>query len=215
MPAIGLDHDPPKRPEVLVRAEQAHAADGAVEDVVDLTSGGFAGCSRHESEAYETPAFCQTSCVPVSAPVPVSARARECPAGIVERDADPQRRPCPGTAGLDERDVFRLGVGGDDAVERNRVEDPRREHPAIHPPRRQQLEQLARAQGRAAGGVQVTVDRGEEETHGRPGRMGLMSRVGGIGCGGTNPPRSGTCPQEESTFRSRSQESGGLVVYLQ
>jgi len=43
------------------------------------------------------------------------------------------------------------------------VEDPLREHPGIHPPPGQQLAQFARTQGRAAGGVQVTMDRGEEQ----------------------------------------------------
>jgi hypothetical protein len=38
------------------------------------------------------------------------------------------------------------------------VEDACREHPAIRPPRGQQLEQLARTQGGAAGGVKVTMD---------------------------------------------------------
>ena len=42
------------------------------------------------------------------------------------------------------------------------VEHPCREHPAIHPPRGQQLEQLARYIGRAAGGVHVTMDREEK-----------------------------------------------------
>ena len=44
-----------------------------------------------------------------------------------------------------------------------------REHPVIHPPPGQQLERFARTQGRAAGGVQVTMDRGEEQAHGIPG----------------------------------------------
>jgi len=43
------------------------------------------------------------------------------------------------------------------------VQDPCREHPAIHPPRGQQL---AHTQGRAAGGVKVTMDRGEMQAHG-------------------------------------------------
>ncbi len=40
------------------------------------------------------------------------------------------------------------------------------EHLAIHPPRGQQFGQLARTQRRTAGGVQVTVDRGEKQAHG-------------------------------------------------
>src|SRR5271166_1930314 len=49
------------------------------------------------------------------------------------------------------------------------VEDACREHPPIHPPRGQQLKQLARAQSGATGGVMVTMDRGEEQVHGAPG----------------------------------------------
>ena len=49
------------------------------------------------------------------------------------------------------------------------VEDACREQPPIHPPRGQQLKQLARAQSGATGGVMVTMDRGEEQVHGAPG----------------------------------------------
>jgi hypothetical protein len=54
-------------------------------------------------------------------------------------------------------------------VSRSGFRNPCREHPAIHPPPGQQLEQFARTQGRAAGGVQITMDRGEEQAHGIPG----------------------------------------------
>jgi len=59
---------------------------------------------------------------------------------------------------------YRKFQRGEHLVERRYalgVEDPCREHPAIHTPRGQQLEQFARAQGRAARGTQVTMDRGE------------------------------------------------------
>jgi hypothetical protein len=50
-------------------------------------------------------------------------------------------------------------------VSRSGSEHPHREHTAIHPPPGQ-LEQLARTQRRAAGGVQVTMNRSEEQAHG-------------------------------------------------
>ena len=59
------------------------------------------------------------------------------------------------------------------------VEDSCREHAAIHPPRGQQLEQLARTQGGAAGGVQVTMDRGEEQSPGIPGEKAVMRGING------------------------------------
>ena len=105
--------------------------------------------------------------------------------------------------------------GGEHLVERRfplGVEDPRREHPAIRPARGQQLKQLARAQGGAAGGVKVTMDRGEEQAHGAPGGKPKMGSLDGVGCGRTNPLRSRSCPQEETTFRRHSQDSGDLVV---
>ena len=61
------------------------------------------------------------------------------------------------------------------------VEDPCCEHPAIHPPPGQQLEQLARTQGGATGGVQVTMDRGKEHAHWIPGGEAVrrwLDRVG-------------------------------------
>jgi hypothetical protein len=79
-------------------------------------------------------------------------------------------------------------------------------------PRGQELEQLARALGRAAGGVQVTMDRGEELAHGIPARKVAMRSIDGIGSGETSPLRSRSCHQEETTFRRRSQDSGISVV---
>ena len=55
MTLMGLDHDPPECLEVLVRAEQPHPADRAVQDVVDLSSGRFAGCSWHGWGSYHYP----------------------------------------------------------------------------------------------------------------------------------------------------------------
>jgi hypothetical protein len=55
------------------------------------------------------------------------------------------------------------------------VEDPCREHPAIRPPCGQQL---ARTQGGAAGGVKVTMDRGEEQAHAIPGSKAVMISIG-------------------------------------
>ena len=72
--------------------------------------------------------------------------------------------------------------GGDHLVERRfplGVEDACREHPAIHLARGQQLEQLARTQGRAVGGVVVTMDRGEEQAHGIPGEKAAMRHIDG------------------------------------
>jgi len=66
------------------------------------------------------------------------------------------------------------------------VEHACREHPAIHPPPGQQLEQLARAQGGAAGGVQVTIDRGEEQARGMPGEKAVMKGIDGDRSGKTN-----------------------------
>ena len=54
-------------------------------------------------------------------------------------------------------------------------------------------EQLARTQARTAGGVQVTMDRGEEQAHGIPGRKPVMSRIDGIASGRTSPPQSPSC----------------------
>ena len=79
-------------------------------------------------------------------------------------------------------------------------------------PRGQELEQLARAQGRAAGGVQVTMDRGEEQAHGIPERKVAMRAIDGIGSGKTSPLQSRSCHQEETTFRRRSQDSDIPVV---
>ena len=88
------------------------------------------------------------------------------------------------------------------------VEDPCREHPAIHPPPVQQLEQFARTQGGAAGGVQVTMNRGEEQAYGIPGRKAVMRSIDGVDSGSTNPLRSRSCRQERppsgDTRKSRS-----------
>jgi len=92
------------------------------------------------------------------------------------------------------------------------VEDPSREHAAIRPARGQQLEQLARTQGSAAGGVKVTMDRGEEQAHGIPGRKAMRRCIGGIGSGRTNPLRLHSSHKEESRFQKRSQDSGDPVV---
>ena len=54
MPAIGLDHDPPEGLEVHIREKESHPADGSVKDVVDLASGGSAGCPRHGFAAYHS-----------------------------------------------------------------------------------------------------------------------------------------------------------------
>jgi len=48
------------------------------------------------------------------------------------------------------------------------IDDACRKYAAVRPPRGQQLEELARAQRRATGGVEVTMDRGEEQAHGIP-----------------------------------------------
>ena len=79
-------------------------------------------------------------------------------------------------------------------------------------PRGQELEQFARAQGRAAGGVQVTMDRGEEQVHGIPARKVAMRAIDGIGSGKTSPLRSRSCHQKETTCQRRSQDSGIPVV---
>ena len=74
--------------------------------------------------------------------------------------------------------------GGKPLVERRfalGVQDPCRERAAIHPPPGQQLEQLTRTQGCAAGGVQVTVDRGEEQAHWIPGGKAVIKSVGEVG----------------------------------
>ena len=74
--------------------------------------------------------------------------------------------------------------GGEPLVERRfalGVQDPCRERAAIHPPPGQQLEQLTRTQGCAARGVQVTVDRGEEQAHRIPGGKAVIKSVGGVG----------------------------------
>ena len=74
--------------------------------------------------------------------------------------------------------------GGEHFVERRfplGVQDPCRERAAIHPPPGQQLEQLARTQGGATGGVQVTMDRGKEHAHWMPGGEAVrrwLDRVG-------------------------------------
>jgi hypothetical protein len=49
------------------------------------------------------------------------------------------------------------------------VEHTRREHPAIRHPLDQQLEQFPRRRRRTVGGVEVAVDRGEQQPHGTAG----------------------------------------------
>jgi hypothetical protein len=51
------------------------------------------------------------------------------------------------------------------------VQDTRGEGPAVRAPRRRRLQQLAGTQRRAAGGGEVTVDRGEEQAHGVHGTV--------------------------------------------
>jgi len=74
--------------------------------------------------------------------------------------------------------------GGEPLVERRfalGVQDPFRERAAIHPPPGQQLEQLTRTEGCAARGVQVILDRGEEQAHWMPGGEAVrrwLDRVG-------------------------------------
>ena len=55
MPPIGLNHDPPKCLEVLDFGEQAHPANGTVQDVVHETSKCSAGSPQHGSGAYQPP----------------------------------------------------------------------------------------------------------------------------------------------------------------
>ena len=71
-------------------------------------------------------------------------------------------------------------LGGEHLVKRRiplGVEHARREHPAIHPPRLDQFEQVPHAQRRAAGGIEVTIDRSKEQSHGAP-RVSRQARQG-------------------------------------
>src|SRR5271157_6462137 len=79
-------------------------------------------------------------------------------------------------------------------------------------PRVGRTEQLARAQGGAAGRVQVTMDRGEEQAHGIPGKKAVKRWPDRLARQGTNPLPSRSCHQQETTFRKRPQESDNVVV---
>ncbi len=57
-----------------------------------------------------------------------------------------------------------------------------------------------------------SIDRGEERAHGITGRKTVMRSIDGVGSGRTNPLRSRSCHQEETTFRRRSQDWGIPVV---
>ena len=70
MPAIRLDHDPSKCLEVLVAAKQTHAADRAVEHVIDVASRCFGAVLGMGVEHTIPLSACQTSRVPVSVPRP-------------------------------------------------------------------------------------------------------------------------------------------------
>ena len=51
MPAMGLDHDPAKRLEVVVVTEQPHPPDCTVQDVVDPASRCFGACPWHRNKS--------------------------------------------------------------------------------------------------------------------------------------------------------------------
>jgi len=59
-----------------------------------------------------------------------------------------------------------------------------------------------------------SMDRGEQQAHGITGRKTVMRSIDGVGSGRTNPLRSRSCHQEETTFRRRSQDWGIPVVNL-
>ncbi len=92
------------------------------------------------------------------------------------------------------------------------IQDPCRERAAIHPPPGQQLEQLTRTQGCAARGVQVTVDRGEEQAHRITGGKAVIKSFCGVGSVERTHYVRDRCYQEETSFRKHSQESGDSVV---
>ena len=71
MALMGLDHDPPECLEVVVRAEQAHPPDCAVQDEVDVSLGRFAGCSGHGSGSYQDSTFLPNE-MPPPFPLPFS-----------------------------------------------------------------------------------------------------------------------------------------------
>jgi hypothetical protein len=85
---------------------------------------------------------------------------------------------CPGKPAKVSGIVF-LDPPGDDAPSPRSVQEQhdgswhlgryRRQHPAIHPPPSQQLQHLPRRQRRAAGWIEVTVNRGEEKARRTPG----------------------------------------------
>ena len=81
------------------------------------------------------------------------------------------------------------------------------------PQRGQRLKQLARAQGRAGGGINAAVDRGEKKTHRMPGKRAKTSRFDRMGSARTNPLRLCPCSQEETTFRQGRQVAVGFVVF--
>ena len=70
------------------------------------------------------------------------------------------------------RKLVRLRAGGRCEYCLHRQEDAETTHQIEHIVANST--QLASAQGRAAGGGQVTFDRGEEQAHGRPGQKAVM-----------------------------------------
>src|SRR5208282_2842223 len=80
------------------------------------------------------------------------------------------------------------------------VRNPCPEHPAIHPPPGQQLERFARTQGRAAGGVQVTMDRGEEQAHGIPGGKAVKRCLDQAGSARNEPVAIALMPSRRDHF---------------
>jgi len=61
-------------------------------------------------------------------------------------------------------------------------------------------------------GVQVTMDRGEDQAHGRPGKKAVMKVIDVIGSDRTSLLRPRSRRQEGTTFRSCPQESGNPTV---
>src|SRR5208337_4428775 len=78
-----------------------------------------------------------------------------------------------------------------------------REHPVIHPPPGQQLERFARTQGRAAGGVQVTMDRGEEQAHGIPGGKAVKRCLDRAGSARNEPVAIALMPSRRDHLAGR------------
>jgi hypothetical protein len=70
--SMGSDHEPPQGQEVVVRAEQAHPPDGAVQDVVDMAAGRSAGCPGHGLVSTNPLVSCQTSSFPFPFPTPMT-----------------------------------------------------------------------------------------------------------------------------------------------